>query len=396
MAKFADYGFNKSHAAAYALVAYQTAWMKANHPEVFIAACMSLALGNTDRLAALREEAAAFGHPHPAARHQPLRRRLHGRAHGGRQAGDPLRAGRGEEGRVCRDAGAGRGARRHGRSPISPISPPASIRASSTACSWRTWSAPAPSMHWKRTARGCSPAAETILRRAQAAAEEKEAARSPCSAAPAGGRRRCACPICPTGRRLERLDFEAEAIGFHLTAHPLDAYAQALRRLGATPCDAGRERCAQAGVTRVQLAGTVVAQKERVTRTGNRMAWVRITDASGSCEVTLFAEVLARSRELLANGIERAGHRRICGRTARRCASPRRTWSSLDQAAASAGAAMRIWLRETAAVPHIRDLLGREGRGKGRVDPGAAAGARRASRSRCRAASMSRRGWRRR
>ncbi|HEX3400805.1 MAG TPA: DNA polymerase III subunit alpha, partial [Acetobacteraceae bacterium] len=47
MAKFADYGFNKSHAAAYGLVAYQTAWMKANHPEVFIAACMSLALGNT-------------------------------------------------------------------------------------------------------------------------------------------------------------------------------------------------------------------------------------------------------------------------------------------------------------------------------------------------------------
>ena len=57
MAKFADYGFNKSHAAAYALIAYQTAWMKANHPEVFIAACMSLAIGNTDRLAALKQEA---------------------------------------------------------------------------------------------------------------------------------------------------------------------------------------------------------------------------------------------------------------------------------------------------------------------------------------------------
>src|ERR1019366_7804999 len=61
MAKFADYGFNKSHAAAYALVAYQTAWMKANHPEVFIAACMSLALGNTDRLAALKQEAEHAG-----------------------------------------------------------------------------------------------------------------------------------------------------------------------------------------------------------------------------------------------------------------------------------------------------------------------------------------------
>ena len=61
MAKFADYGFNKSHAAAYALVAYQTAWMKANHPEAFLAACMSLALANTDRLAALKQEAEQAG-----------------------------------------------------------------------------------------------------------------------------------------------------------------------------------------------------------------------------------------------------------------------------------------------------------------------------------------------
>src|SRR6185312_3595672 len=57
MAKFADYGFNKSHAAAYALVAYQTAWMEANHPVAFMAACMSLAISNTDRLAALKQEA---------------------------------------------------------------------------------------------------------------------------------------------------------------------------------------------------------------------------------------------------------------------------------------------------------------------------------------------------
>ena len=57
MAKFAGYGFNKCHAVPYGLLAYQTAWLKANHPEVFIAACMSLALGNTDRLAALKQEA---------------------------------------------------------------------------------------------------------------------------------------------------------------------------------------------------------------------------------------------------------------------------------------------------------------------------------------------------
>ena len=61
MAKFADYGFNKSHAAAYALVAYQTAWMKQNHPVEFLAACMSLAINNTDKLAALRQESERLG-----------------------------------------------------------------------------------------------------------------------------------------------------------------------------------------------------------------------------------------------------------------------------------------------------------------------------------------------
>ena len=61
MARFAGYGFNKCHAAPYGLLAYQTAWLKANHPEVFFAACMSLALGNTDRLAVLRAEVERAG-----------------------------------------------------------------------------------------------------------------------------------------------------------------------------------------------------------------------------------------------------------------------------------------------------------------------------------------------
>jgi DNA polymerase-3 subunit alpha len=169
----------------------------------------------------------------------------------------------------------------------------------------------------------------------------------------------------PDWAPMDRLAFEAEAIGFHLTAHPLDVYAKALRRMGTTQC-AQVEAVAQAGVTRVRLAGTVAAQKERVTRTGNRMAWVRITDASGSCEVTLFAEVLARARDLLVSGtnVLVAAELRQDGEALRITAQD---LSSLDHAAASAGAAIRIWLRETAAVPHIRDLLGREGSGKGRV-----------------------------
>src|SRR5256885_7613495 len=61
LARFADYGFNKSHAAAYALVAYQTAYMKANYPVEFVAASMSYAMANTDKLAEFRAEAQRLG-----------------------------------------------------------------------------------------------------------------------------------------------------------------------------------------------------------------------------------------------------------------------------------------------------------------------------------------------
>src|SRR5690349_8722194 len=61
MAKFAGYGFNKSHAAAYALVAYQTAYLKANYPVEFLAALMTLDLGNTDKLNVFRLELDRLG-----------------------------------------------------------------------------------------------------------------------------------------------------------------------------------------------------------------------------------------------------------------------------------------------------------------------------------------------
>lgn len=57
MEKFAGYGFNKSHAAAYALIGYHTAFLKCHYPKEFIAASMSLDIGNTDKLAAFFQEA---------------------------------------------------------------------------------------------------------------------------------------------------------------------------------------------------------------------------------------------------------------------------------------------------------------------------------------------------
>ncbi|MBT7443103.1 MAG: DNA polymerase III subunit alpha [Methylococcales bacterium] len=60
MEKFAGYGFNKSHSAAYALLAYQTAWLKAHHPAEFMAAVMSADMDNTEKVVILVEECRAM------------------------------------------------------------------------------------------------------------------------------------------------------------------------------------------------------------------------------------------------------------------------------------------------------------------------------------------------
>jgi DNA polymerase-3 subunit alpha len=363
MAKFADYGFNKSHAAAYALVAYQTAWMKANHPEVFLAGCMSLALGNTDRLAALKQEAERGGI-----------RIL------------PPDINRSDADFTVERMADGRLAIRYALAAVKKVGHAAmqavvAARAQKPFASIAEFAARVDprqlnKMQLENLVKAGAfdqleanrarlfAAAETILRRAQALAEEKESGQIVLFG---GGDKSepLRLPAMPDWPSFERLGFEAEAVGFHLTAHPLDAYAQALRRLGVTPC-AQVEARAHAGATRIKLAGSVVAIKERITRTGSRMAWVRLSDASGSCEVTLFSETLGRARELLGDGANLlvTADLRLEGEALRVTAQD---VTSLDQAAAAAGVAMRVWLRETATVPHIRELLGTAGGGKGRV-----------------------------
>ena len=205
--------------------------------------------------------------------------------------------------------------------------------------------------------------AETILRRAQARAEEASSGQIGLF----GGTdpERLRLPDVADWPDIEKLAYEAEAVGFHLTAHPLDGFANLLKRLGVVSSAAIQAR-AEAGGGRVKLAGCVAGAKERTTKTGNRMAWITLSDAVGACEVTLFSEVLGRSREFLAAGTPLlvTADIRMEGEALRITAQD---VTSLDRAAAEAGAGMRIWLKRTEAVPHIRNLLDREGRGRGRI-----------------------------
>ena len=74
--KSADYSFNKSHAACYALIAYRTAWLKANYPAEYMAALISSVMDTKDKVPFFAAKAEGDGHRHPAARRQPLRPRV--------------------------------------------------------------------------------------------------------------------------------------------------------------------------------------------------------------------------------------------------------------------------------------------------------------------------------
>jgi len=362
MAKFADYGFNKSHAAAYALVSYQTAWMKAHHPVAFLAACMSLSMTNTDKLAALRQEAERMGIrvlPPSINRSDAdfsverleggslaIRYALAAIKKVGIAAMQAVVVARGEK--PFKDIGdfAARVDAKH----LNKMQLENLIRAGAFDT-------------LERNRARLFAGAETILRRAQAQAEETGSGQIGLFAGAEPERLRL--PEVADWPDIERLGYEAEAVGFHLTAHPLDGLTALLRRLGVVASNQVLAR-AEAGRARIKLAGCMVSLKERPTKTGNRMAWLTISDTVGACEVTLFSEVLNRVRDVLVPGAPLL----VTADVALEGDALRITAQeviSLDRAASEAGGAMRVWLRATEAVPHIGNVLAREKHGRGRV-----------------------------
>ena len=362
MAKFADYGFNKSHAAAYALVSYQTAWMKAHHPVAFLAACMSLAMTNTDKLAALRQEAERMGIrvlPPSINRSEAdfsverldggslaIRYALAAVKKVGMAAMQAVVVARGKK--LFEDIGdfAARVDPKH----LNKMQLENLIRAGAFDA-------------LERNRARLFAGAETILRRAQAQAEESGSAQIGLFRGAEPDRLRL--PEIADWPDIERLGYEAEAVGFHLTAHPLDGFSALLRRLGVVASNQVLTR-AEAGRARIKLAGCMVSIKERPTKTGNRMAWLTISDTVGACEVTLFSEVLNRVRDVLVSGAALL----VTADVALEGDALRVTAQevvSLDRAASEAGGAMRVWLRATEAVPHIGNVLAREKNGRGRV-----------------------------
>lgn len=366
VAKFAGYGFNKSHAAAYALVAYQTAYLKANYPVEFLAALMTFDLANTDKLNVFRQELDRLGVPvlppdvnrsravfsvefserHPGG---AVRYGLAAVKGVGLAAMDALVAERDRGGRF-KDIG--EFSRRLDTKQVNRRQLEQLVKAGAF-----------DSLEANR--KRVFEAIESMLRIAAASAEERESHQNSLfgAAAPVAPLVLAAGPDWPVH---ERLQHEFQAIGFYLSAHPLDAYAKGLKRLGVIRASELPARIAAGGSSRVKLAGTVIGKTERTSAKGNRFAFVQFSDSSGVFEVTLFSEILSSARELLGAGVPLliTADARIEEESIKLLGQ---SIQSLDQAVTHAAAGLRIAINDAGALGDLNKIIEAERRGRGRI-----------------------------
>ena len=354
VAKFAGYGFNKSHAAAYALIAYQTAYLKANHPVEFLAASMTLDIGNTDKLNGFAQEARRMGiriEPpsvnHSEAGFMPsetrIRYSLAALRNVGRQAVDHICAEREKRGRF-KDVSAFARA-------INPRL--VNKRALETLASAGAFD----ELGIDRAT--ALDNVDRIMAAGSRSLEDETGGQNDLFASaartPPPIELRPAKPWAPT----DRLSHEFEAVGFFLTGHPLDDYQEVLEALGA---ETWVDFAAKARTRRVvgTLAGTVLSMRERQGKSGNAYAFVAFSDPTGQFEAVVFSEALAGSRELLKPGsavlldVEAEADGETVKVRARRI-------SSLEAVAEARHSGIKIYLEGTRALDSIAEQVGGRG-----------------------------------
>jgi DNA polymerase III subunit alpha len=368
MAKFAGYGFNKSHAAAYALVAYQTAYLKANYPVEFLAALMTLDLGNTDKLNVFRQELDRLdiGLLPPDINRSEVTFAVEANSQTGESAiRYALAAVKGVGGQAMGEVVAERAA--HGR--FKDLFDFAR-RLDARSFNRRQFEnlAKAGAFDCLNPNRAQTFAAgESLLRQASLAAEERVSRQEslfgkldPSFAADP------VLPLVVDWPPVEKLQNEFAAIGFYLSSHPLDPYGKSLERTGVIRFAELPAGLAASNAARFKLAGIVVGKKDRTSARGNRFAFVQMSDPSGLFEVTLFSEMLSEVRSLLESGQPlvvtvdaRSGEESL--RLIAQKIEP------LDAVVADAAAGLRVFLGEARALSSLKSVITRETGGRGRV-----------------------------
>jgi DNA polymerase-3 subunit alpha len=349
LAKFADYGFNKSHAAAYALVSYHTAYMKAHYPVEFLAASMTLELNNTDKLSEFRSEAQRLGIKVEAPNinrsgatfevgENTIYYALAALKGVGPQAIEQIVEERRKKGLFTSLADfAAR---------VSPRAINKRIIESLAAAGAFDTLEP----NRARVFAGADAILAACQRSHEAATSGQNDMFGNAADAPT-----IMLPNVEPWLPADRLRREYDAIGFFLSGHPLDDYATVLKRLRVQSW-AEFSRAVKTGATAGKVAATVVSRMERRTKTGNKMGIMGLSDPTGHFEAVLFSEGLAQYRDvlepgaavLLQLGAELQGED-VRARVLH--AEP------LDDAAAKTQKGLRIFLRDTKPLESIAKRL---------------------------------------
>ena len=388
--KFANYGFNKSHAAAYAVVSYQTAYLKANYPAEFMAAVMNCDLHLTDKLAVYKREVDKLGLKTIApcvnaslatftVRDNALVYGLGALKNVGVDAMQLIVQARMVPAQSPSDE------------PVNPRAPsppwggdgggghPASQGRPAASAQDRPFATLfdfARRVDLKRIGKrplemlaraGCFDQLDPNRARvfealdpltAYSAAIHEAAASSQNSLFGQSGADipEPRLPFRDDWLPVERLAQEHQAVGFYLSGHPLDDYMSALRRQDVKTL-AQVTAAAERGPLIAKLAGSVSSRQERKSARGNRFAFVQLSDPTGLYEVTCFSEVLEASRDHLDPGqnVVLTVKAELEGETLKLLAQ---SITPIDAAVARTGAtAIRIHLARPEAVASLASLL---------------------------------------
>jgi DNA polymerase-3 subunit alpha len=359
--KFANYGFNKSHAAAYAVVSYQTAYLKANYPVEFMAAVMNCDLHLTDKLAVYKREVDKLGLTTVAP-----------------SVNDSLAKFTVRDGRVVYALGALKGV---GVEAMALIVEARGDKVFATLFDFarrvdmkRVGKRPLEMLARAGAFDVLDPnrarvfeALDALVAYSAAVHEAKVSTQVSLFGDSGGDLPEPRLPFRDDWLPVERLTQEHQAIGFYLSGHPLDDYMSALKRKDVKTL-AEVTVMAERGPLVAKMAGSVSAKQERKSAKGNRFAFVSLSDPTGLYEVTVFSDTLEAARDLLEPGknVVLTVEANLEGDTLKLLA---RAAQPIDQVAADAGAqAIRVHLNRVEAIPSLAALLAKvEGRTKAQI-----------------------------
>ncbi|EEE38944.1 putative DNA polymerase III alpha subunit subfamily [Rhodobacteraceae bacterium KLH11] len=349
--KFANYGFNKSHAAAYAVVSYQTGWLKANHPVEFMAGVMNCDIHLTDKLAVYFEEVRKgldLPYVPPCVNRSQstfdvvdgeLVYALGALKNVGVEAMNLVVEGRAGKPFVNLFDFARRvDLKKVGKRPLEMLARAGAFD------------------QLDKNRRRVFESLDPLVQYSAAIHEQKNS--NQVSLFGEAGDDLPEPRLSPSSDWLpaERLSEEFKAIGFYLSGHPLDDYMPALKRKQVLTLDEVMEK-ARSGPLIAKMAGVVAGRQERKSARGNRFAFAQLSDPTGAFEVTLFSETLEKSREFLETGAQvvltaeatmEADQLKLLGRSV----------GPVDAVVAEAGATgLRVFVEDAAVLPTMATVL---------------------------------------